>query len=158
MTERIGPPATRSQTTPLRGTRPLETASAPAVPLAKQGDGDQQRGLSGKERLEAMRDALESKVRDVLESKEDEKLQDKRMQQRFVRHSLDVQWRIFFESLERYLTNLAAMAKQEANVLDRRLQEGRSQAKYSERLLTAAAAQAPEHRVTLLSTQLSQKA
>lgn len=157
MTERIGQPTPRTLTAPLRGTRPLEAVSAPAEPLATKGDGDQLRSFSGQERLEAMRDALESKVRDILESKEDEKLQAKRQEQRFVRHSLDVQWRIFYESLERYLTNLAAMAKQEADVLDRRLKETRSQAKYSERLLTAAAAQAPEHRFTLLSAQLSQK-
>jgi hypothetical protein len=90
-----------------------------------------------------------SKFKDLVDKGQDE--------QRVIRASVDMQWLIFYKSLERYLENLTAMAKVEASVLERRQSEGRSQAKFTERLLTAAAALAPEHRFSLLSAQLSAK-
>jgi hypothetical protein len=82
----------------------------------------------------------------------------KQEEQRHVRAEVDAQWLLFYQSLERYLNRLATLAKVEADVLDRRQKESKSEAVYSERLLVAAAAtQAPEQQVTLLSAQLSRK-
>lgn len=90
-----------------------------------------------------------AKFKQLVESKRDE--------QRAIRAEADIQWQIFYQSLERYLTNLKTLETIEANVLDRNLKEQKSLAKYAERLLTAAVAQAPEHRFSLLSATLGQK-
>ncbi len=91
-----------------------------------------------------------NKFKQFVDGKQDE--------QRHVRAEADAQWLLFYQSLERYLLQLATLAKVEADVLDRRQKESKSEAVYSERLLVAAAAtQAPEQRVTLLSAQLSRK-
>lgn len=70
----------------------------------------------------------------------------------------DATWRLFYESLERYLTNLQSMAKVEGSVSERKLNDARSETKFTDRLLTAAATLLPELRVSLLSAKLSQKA
>lgn len=84
-------------------------------------------------------------------------VESKQAEQRAIQSDADIMWQIFFQSLERYLTNLKTLETIEANVLDRNLKEQRSVAKYAERLLSAAATQAPEHRFSLLSATLGQK-
>lgn len=101
-----------------------------------------------------------SEFRDKLKSvlaKFKELVDKGQQEQRVIRAAVDMQWQIFYQSLERYLSNLEAMAKIEASVLAQKQSEARSQSKFTERLLSAAAALAPEHRFSLLSAQLSQR-
>lgn len=104
------------------------------------------------ETLDQFRDRLKGML-----AKFQEMVEAKQQTQRAVRADLDAQWRIFYESLERYLNNLKNMEKLETSFQDQRDRETKSQAKFTERLLSAAAALAPEQRFSLLTARLTQK-
>lgn len=71
--------------------------------------------------------------------------------------SSDASWHLFFQSLERYLTNLETLTQIEGQILDRKQEDKRSVSKFAERLLAATANQPPEQRVSLLSVTLNPK-
>lgn len=109
---------------------------------------------------EELKDAL-NYVRDKVQHAEamaERKLAEQQRQARINQEIYDSNWRIFYESLERYLANLQAMEELEKFVSDRRLNEARSESKFVDRLLTAAAALLPGQSLSLLTAKLSQKA
>lgn len=177
MTDAIHQAAARALNPPFRGTQPLpqprETERPRGTQLADvKAQADQlMRMMSPLDRMQAaaMLNPLSqgpeegetlaqfrAKLTSLL-SKFKDRVDKGQEEQRVIRASEDMQWLIFYQSLERYLENLTAMAKIEASVLERRQSEGKSQAKFTERLLSAAAALVPEHRFTLLAAHLSQK-
>ena len=89
------------------------------------------------------------------QSMESRRAMQKLKEERDIQAAADANWRLFYESLERYLKNLQAMAKVEASVSENKLNTSRSESKFAERLLTAAAAMLPEQTLTLLSAKLS---
>lgn len=106
----------------------------------------------GGETLAGFRDRLKQMLNKLLEF-----ISDKKDAQRQIEYQRNIEWEIFFESLERYIENLQTLQKVESFVLEQRLEEERSVSRKVDRELTSATALPPEQRMTLLSAQLSKK-
>ena len=110
-------------------------------------------GASLRESLEFLRDKLN--WRQYMDA---QRQAQRLKEEQAIQHAADVTWMLFYKSLQTYLDNLQAMAKVEASVTDRKLNEARSESKFADRLLTAAATLLPGQGLTLLSAMLNQKA
>lgn len=110
-------------------------------------------GASLRESLEFLRDKLN--WRQYMDA---QRQAQRLKEEQAIQQAADVTWMLFYKSLQTYLDNLQAMAKVEASVTEHKLNEARSESKFADRLLTAAATLLPGQGLTLLSAMLNQKA
>ena len=110
-------------------------------------------GASLRESLEFLRDKLN--WRQYMDA---QRQAQRLKEEQAIQQSADITWMLFYKSLQTYLDNLQAMAKVEASVTEHKLNEARSESKFADRLLAAAATLLPGQGLTLLSAMLNQKA
>lgn len=106
----------------------------------------------GGETLSAFRDRLKQMLNKLAQF-----IQEKKDAQRHIEFQQSFEWRMFFESLERYIENLQTLAKVEQTIQTQRLLEDQSVARKVDRDMAAQAALPPEQRMSLLSARLSQQ-